>query len=198
MDIEVNGAGAAWAAHQHGLNTTNGLGAAATKIAVVVPNGTQAAQGTSFFDDPCLPGAIPIGMSLLDTTDSVLMTGAYGSAFVNPIRKLWYNLTITAASVVIAIFIGALGLIGNKLGFEGRFWSFIGSINDSLANFGYALVGGSFPSSSIALSATMNSRSVDREPGDRATARMGFRSGEPLRPEAVWVAPAGVHRFLVA
>ena len=80
----------------------------------------------------------------MDTTDSTLMTGAYGWAFFNPIRKLWYNLTITAASVVVAIFIGgveALGLIGDKFGLEGSFWGFIGGLNDNLAYFGYAVVG---------------------------------------------------------
>ncbi len=74
----------------------------------------------------------------MDTSDSILMTGAYGWAFVKPVRKLWYNLTITAASVVVAIFIGgieALGLISDKLGLEGGVWSFIGDLNDNLANF---------------------------------------------------------------
>jgi high-affinity nickel-transport protein len=83
-------------------------------------------------------------MSLMDTLDSTLMTGAYGWAFVKPVRKLWYNLTITAASVVVAIFIGgieALGLIADKLGLEGGFWSFVGELNDNLANFGFAVVG---------------------------------------------------------
>lgn len=53
-------------------------------------------------------------------------------------------LTITAASVVVAIFIGgieALGLIGDKLGLEGGFWDFVGDLNDNLTNFGYAVVG---------------------------------------------------------
>jgi len=80
----------------------------------------------------------------MDTTDSALMTSAYGWAFVNPIRKLWYNLTITAASVVVALFIGgveALGLIGDELGLEGGFWGVIGGLNANLANFGFAVVG---------------------------------------------------------
>lgn len=68
------------------------------------------------------PALFTAGMSLLDTIDSVLMTRAYGWAFVNPIRKLWYNMTITAASVVIAIFIGGietLGLIADRLSLQG-------------------------------------------------------------------------------
>ncbi len=82
-------------------------------------------------------------MSLLDTADSALMTGAYGWAFVHPIRKLWYNLTITAASVVVALFIGgveALGLVGSKLGLTGGAWSVIGDLNENMARFGYAIV----------------------------------------------------------
>jgi high-affinity nickel-transport protein len=72
------------------------------------------------------------------------MVGAYGWAFVRPIRKLWYNLTITAASVVVAIFIGgveALGLLSDKLGLEGAFWDGISALNENLSNFGFAVVG---------------------------------------------------------
>lgn len=83
-------------------------------------------------------------MSLVDTADSVHMTRAIGWTFVNPMRKLWYNLTITVASIVVAIFIGgveALGLIAGKFGLDGRFWSAVGRFNDSLTNFGFAVVG---------------------------------------------------------
>jgi high-affinity nickel-transport protein len=72
------------------------------------------------------------------------MVGAYGWAFLNPIRKIWYNLTITAISVVVAVMIGgieALGLIGDKLHLEGVFWRAIGNLDDGLANFGYLVVG---------------------------------------------------------
>jgi high-affinity nickel-transport protein len=72
------------------------------------------------------------------------MARAYGWAFFNPIRRLWYNLTITAASVALAIFIGgieALGLIGSELGLGGAFWSFVGDLNENLSAFGYVVVG---------------------------------------------------------
>ena len=116
----------------------------ATEIGLLGISATQAAQGMSFWTILVFPALFTAGMSLMDTTDSVLMTGAYGWAFVNPIRKLWYNLTITAASVVVAIFIGgieALGLINDKLGLEGGFWGVVGDLNDNFANFGFVVVG---------------------------------------------------------
>jgi high-affinity nickel-transport protein len=131
--------------HMYPIGFLFGLGFdTATEIGLLGISATQAAQGMSFWTILVFPALFTVGMSLMDTTDSALMTGAYGWAFVNPIRKLWYNLTITAASVIVAIFIGgieALGLIGDKLGLEGGFWRLIGSLNDNLANFGFAVVG---------------------------------------------------------
>ena len=90
------------------------------------------------------PALFTAGMSLVDTTDSVLMVGAYGWAFVNPMRKLYYNLTITAVSVLVALLVGgieALGLLADKLGLEGGFWSVVGDLNGDLANFGFVVIG---------------------------------------------------------
>jgi nickel/cobalt transporter (NiCoT) family protein len=131
--------------HMYPIGFLFGLGFdTATEIGLLGISATQAVQGMSFWTILVFPALFTAGMSLVDTTDSVLMTGAYGWAFVNPIRKLWYNLTITAASVVVALFIGgveALGLIGDKLGLEGGFWNVVGGLNDNLANFGFAVVG---------------------------------------------------------
>ena len=72
------------------------------------------------------------------------MVGAYGWAAVNPIRKLWYNLTITAASVVVALLIGgieALGLIAGKLGLAGGIWDVVSGLNDDIADFGFVVIG---------------------------------------------------------
>ena len=69
------------------------------------------------------PALFTAGMSLVDTTDSMLMLGAYGWAFAKPIRKLYYNMTITFVSVLVAVLVGgieALGLIGDQLGLAGR------------------------------------------------------------------------------
>ncbi|MGM4981134.1 MULTISPECIES: HoxN/HupN/NixA family nickel/cobalt transporter [Rhizobium] len=131
--------------HMYPIGFLFGLGFdTATEIGLLGISAAQAAQGTSFWTILVFPTLFTAGMSLMDTLDSALMTGAYGWAFVKPVRKLWYNLTITAASVVVAIFIGgieALGLISDKLGLEGGFWRFIGELNDNLANFGFAVVG---------------------------------------------------------
>jgi high-affinity nickel-transport protein len=131
--------------HMYPIGFLFGLGFdTATEIGLLGISATQAAQGMSFWTILVFPALFTAGMSLMDTTDSALMMGAYGWAFVNPIRKLWYNLTITAASVIIAIFIGgleALGLIRDKLGLEGGVWAIVGVFNDNLGNFGFAVVG---------------------------------------------------------
>jgi nickel/cobalt transporter (NiCoT) family protein len=131
--------------HMYLIGFLFGLGFdTATEIGVLGISAAQAAQGMSIWTILVFPALFTAAMSLMDTTDSVLMTGAYGWAFINPIRKLWYNLTITVASVVVALFIGgveALGLIGEKLELQGGFWRVIDSLNDNLANFGFAVVG---------------------------------------------------------
>ncbi len=116
----------------------------ATEISLFAVAASQASGGMTLGTIMIFPALFTAGMTLVDTTDSVLMVGAYGWAFLNPIRKIWYNLTITAISVVVALLIGgieALGLIADKLGLEGRFWNMIGSLNGGLANFGYLVVG---------------------------------------------------------
>ena len=85
-------------------------------------------------------------MTLIDTTDGVLMLGAYGWAFMKPIRKLYYNMTITAVSVVVALVVGGietLDLIGDQLGLTdgGGFWGAIGAINDNFGVLGYVIIG---------------------------------------------------------
>ncbi|HET6389237.1 HoxN/HupN/NixA family nickel/cobalt transporter [Hyphomicrobium sp.] len=116
----------------------------ATEIGLLAISGAQAMQGMSIWTILVFPALFTAGMSLMDATDSVLMTRAYGWAFVKPMRKLWYNLTITAASVVVAIFIGgieAIGLIGEKLGFDQGLWRIAGDLTENLTSFGFVVVG---------------------------------------------------------
>ena len=131
--------------HMYPVGFLFGLGFdTATEIGLIGISATQAAAGMNFWDIMAFPALFTAGMALMDTTDSVAMVGAYGWAFANPVRKLWYNLTITAASVVVALFIGSvevLGLLGSELNLSGGFWDLIGGLNDNLTSFGYAIVG---------------------------------------------------------
>jgi len=89
------------------------------------------------------PALFTAGMTLIDTTDGILMLGAYGWAFTKPIRKLYYNLTITFVSVLVAVLIGgieALGLLADRLNLEGPFWACIGALNDNFGSLGYLII----------------------------------------------------------
>lgn len=131
--------------HMYPIGFLFGLGFdTATEIGLLGIAAGQAAQGMEPWQILVFPALFTAGMALIDTADSALMVGAYGWAFVHPVRKLWYNLTITAISVFVALLIGgveALGLIGEKLGLEGPFWGSVASLNDDLANFGFVVVG---------------------------------------------------------
>jgi high-affinity nickel permease len=75
---------------------------------------------------------------------SVLMLGAYGWAFLNPLRKLFYNLTVTAVSALVAVLVGGieiLGLIDDQCSFSGWFWDTIRSLNDNFGTIGYLIIG---------------------------------------------------------
>jgi high-affinity nickel-transport protein len=90
------------------------------------------------------PVLFTAGMTLVDTTDGILMIGAYGWAFVKPIRKLYYNMTLTFVSVVMALAIGSveiIGLVREKLQLSGGAWDFIGNLNDNFGNVGFVVIG---------------------------------------------------------
>jgi high-affinity nickel-transport protein len=94
----------------------------ATEIGVLGISAAEASKGLSVWSILVFPALFTAGMSLVDSSDGVLMVGAYGWAFMNPVRKLSYNLVITGFSVVVAVLVGAIeafGLIGDKFGLEG-------------------------------------------------------------------------------
>ncbi|MCZ4088604.1 HoxN/HupN/NixA family nickel/cobalt transporter [Sinorhizobium psoraleae] len=130
--------------HMYPVGFLFGLGFdTATEIGVLGISAAQASQGAAFWTILIFPALFTAGMSLMDTADSALMSGAYGWALVNPVRKLWYNLTITAASVIVAVFIGGLeglALISEKLNLQGKAWQAVATFNDSLGNLGFAVV----------------------------------------------------------
>ncbi|HTZ35489.1 MAG TPA: HoxN/HupN/NixA family nickel/cobalt transporter [Stellaceae bacterium] len=115
----------------------------ATEVGLLGISAAQASQGLSLGAILVFPALFTAGMSLIDTTDSVMMVAAYGWAFVKPVRKLYYNMTITGVSVLAALVVGgieALGLIGDEFGLGGPFWGLIGWLNGNFAFLGYAIV----------------------------------------------------------
>lgn len=113
----------------------------ATEVALLVLASGAAASGLPFYAIMCLPILFAAGMTLFDTLNSMFMTRAYGWAFENPVRKLYYNATITAVSVVAAISIGFLSLVGvviDRFKLEGSVWDHLAAIE--IAYLGYGLV----------------------------------------------------------
>ncbi|MBP4044086.1 HoxN/HupN/NixA family nickel/cobalt transporter [Chromobacterium violaceum] len=116
----------------------------ATEIGLFAIATTQSAHGVALWHIMVFPVLFAAGMALVDTLDSLLMVEVYGWAFVKPVRKLWYNLTITFVSVVVAVGIGgleALGLLVNKMRLSGGAWDLVAELNENLAHFGYFVVG---------------------------------------------------------
>jgi high-affinity nickel-transport protein len=110
----------------------------ATEVALLVLSGTALASGLPFWAILSLPVLFAAGMSLFDTLDGCFMNFAYGWAFSRPIRKVYYNMVITALSVAIALFIGTIelfGLMGQELGLRGSFWSWLSHFNINQAGF---------------------------------------------------------------
>jgi len=115
----------------------------ATEIALLASAGAFASQHVPFYVVLLLPLLFTAGMSLADTTDGVLMLGAYGWAFVKPIRKLFYNMSITLISVLVALVVGALetlSIISNQLNLSGVFWNFVGDLNNNFGTVGAAII----------------------------------------------------------
>ena len=110
----------------------------ATEIALLVLAGTAVVGGLPFYAILSLPVLFAAGMSLFDTIDGCFMNFAYDWAFSNPVRKVYYNITITGLSVFVAFFIGSvefLGLIGQEAGFGGPFWHTVAGFNINTAGF---------------------------------------------------------------
>ncbi|MDT5089173.1 MAG: nickel/cobalt transporter (NiCoT) family protein [Mycobacterium sp.] len=132
---------ASW--HMYPIGVLFGLGFdTATEVALLVLAGTSAAAGLPWYAILCLPVLFTAGMCLLDTIDGSFMNFAYGWAFSNPVRKVYYNITITGLSVVVALLIGTveiLGLLAEQLGWTSGIWSWLGGID--LNTVGFVIVG---------------------------------------------------------
>jgi high-affinity nickel-transport protein len=131
--------------HMYPLGVLFGLGFdTATEIGLLSISATQVSKGLSIWATLVFPTLFAAGMSLVDTTDNVLMLGAYGWAFVKPIRKLYYNMTITLVSVIVAVVVGGietLGLLASRFHLNGIVWDMVRKLNDNFGTLGYSIVG---------------------------------------------------------
>ncbi|TWV55716.1 HoxN/HupN/NixA family nickel/cobalt transporter [Streptomyces misionensis] len=124
----------------------------ATEIALLVLAGSGAASGLPWYAILTLPVLFAAGMALLDTIDGSFMNFAYGWAFSKPVRKVYYNLTITGLSVAVALIIGSvelLGLLADKLDLHGFFWDWISGLDLNMV--GFVIVGLFFVTWALAL-----------------------------------------------
>ena len=114
----------------------------ASEVALLVLASTGAASGLPWYAILSLPVLFAAGMCLFDTIDGTFMNFAYGWAFSKPVRKVFYNITITALSVVVALFIGGLEafqVLSGQLNLTGGIWDFANNFN--LNSAGYVVVG---------------------------------------------------------
>ncbi len=116
----------------------------ATEVTLLGLAGAQAHAGLSMSTILVFPALFAAGMALVDTTDGVLMLGAYEWAFVKPIRKLYYNMVITAVSALVAIVIGGIetvALVATQLDLSGQGWQFARHLAGSFNALGFGIVG---------------------------------------------------------
>jgi nickel/cobalt transporter (NiCoT) family protein len=125
----------------------------ATEVALLFLAAGAAGAGLPFYAILCLPILFAAGMSLLDTIDGSFMNFAYGWAFSKPVRKVFYNITITGLSVAMALVIGTIelsGLLATKLEAQGSFWNWVENID--INELGFIIVGMFLATWAIALS----------------------------------------------
>jgi high-affinity nickel-transport protein len=130
--------------HMYPVGVLFGLGFdTATEIGLLAIAASQASKGLPLYSILVFPALFTAGMTLVDSTDNVLMVHAYGWAMDDPKRKLYYNASITFVSAVVAIVIGgveALGLLSDKLGLNGGAWDAMASLNERFGVLGYGIV----------------------------------------------------------
>lgn len=116
----------------------------ASEVALLGIAAIEAGKGLPVFDIVLFPLLFTAAMSLLDTTDGILMLGAYGWAFVKPVRKLYYNMVITLVSVLVALVVGgieAAGVFAHQLALSGGVWDTLRGVNGNFGTLGFIIVG---------------------------------------------------------
>jgi high-affinity nickel-transport protein len=132
---------ASW--HMYPLGLLFGLGFdTATEVGLLALAAGVASHAVPLLAVLSLPFLFAAGMSLMDTIDGAFMSQAYGWAFANPIRKVYYNITVTSLSVTVALAVGSIELLqvfATKLGLDSGFWGWLQALD--FENLGYAIVG---------------------------------------------------------
>ncbi|KAF9172916.1 hypothetical protein BGX21_006185 [Mortierella sp. AD011] len=116
----------------------------ATEVGLLGIAATHAEAGFPTAVTLIFPALFTVAMSLIDTLDGIIMANAYGWAFVNPVKKLWYNFVVTLMGVIVAFVVGAaelLGLLAAELNLDGPFWNFFTMLSDNFGLIGYIIVG---------------------------------------------------------
>ena len=114
----------------------------ATEIGLLAVAAGVATHDVPFLAIVSLPLIFAAGMSLMDTADGAFMSQAYGWAFSNPVRKVYYNITVTSLSVAVALLIGTIELLqvaAAQLSLDGGFWAFLAGLD--FGTIGYVVVG---------------------------------------------------------
>ncbi len=162
----------------------------ATEIALLATAGAAAAGGLPIYAVLCLPILFAAGMSLLDTIDGAFMNFAYGWAFAQPVRKIFYNMTITWLSVVVALLIGTielLSVLADKLSLTGQPWELVSGLDLNYVGYAIAAV--------FVLTWVRRTRDLAPRPG-RGTLDAGARAGRGgrsagltarARPRRAWI-----------
>jgi high-affinity nickel-transport protein len=166
----------------------------ATEVALLVLAGGAAGAGLPWYAILCLPILFAAGMSLMDSIDGSFMNFAYGWAFSNPVRKVFYNITITGLSVAVAVVIGTIelgGLIASQLNLAGPFWNWFENIDINL--LGFVIVGLFIATWAIALSVWRYGHIEERwsahlEDAGSAGERQRKSSGQRARRSAAYTA----------
>ena len=131
--------------HMYLIGFLFGLGFdTATEVGLLGIAATEANEGLSLWSIMVFPALFTSAMALVDTLDSTVMTRAYSWAFDNPLRKLYYNLTTTCLSIVVAVLVGSieiLALLAERFSLKGTFWSHINGFSDNFGRTGYLIIG---------------------------------------------------------
>jgi len=135
--------GRSW--HMYPLGLLFGLGFdTASEVGLLGISAIQGAHGLSPWSIMVFPALFTAGMALVDTLDGTLMLAAYDWAFVKPMRKLYYNMTVTFVSVMVAVLIGGLevtGLLVDRLDLQGPFWGTVAALDAHFGMVGFAIIG---------------------------------------------------------